>query len=125
MLRVKRPPLTWSIVAPCLAASTGCIVGTCEVAKTLENLVDALTADAQVNDSNPAPLKFVTPPNPFQRPTGTSASNSISSAIRASSNVLGQSASSTPSMVEIAQPWLRLDENVPSRSLRSLNSGLL
>ena len=43
----------------------------------------------------------------------------------ASARVLDQSASSTPSIVEIAQPWLRLDENVPSRSLRSLNSGLL
>jgi hypothetical protein len=80
---------------------------------------------AQVNDSKPAPLKLVTPPNPFQRPTGTSTSNPISSPMRASSSVLGQSASSTPSTVEIAQPPLRLLEKVPSFSLRSLNNGLL
>ena len=39
--------------------------------------------------------------------------------------VLGQSAFSTPSMVEMAQPPLRLVQNVPSLSLRSLNSGLV
>ena len=48
---------------------------------------------------------FVTPPKPFQRPTGTRASNSISSDMRASAIVLGQSAFSVPSMVLIAQPW--------------------
>ena len=78
---------------------------------------------AQVNDSKPAPLKLVTPPKPFQRPTGTSASNSISSAMVASASVLGQSALSTPSILEIAQPPLRLLEKVPSFSLRGPNNG--
>ena len=58
--------------------------------------------------SKPGPLKLVTPPKPFQRPTGTSASNSISSASFASVSVFGQLISSTPSMVEIAQPRSRL-----------------
>src|SRR5205823_231000 len=56
---------------------------------------------------------------------GTSASNSISSAIRAIARVFGQLISSTPSMVEIAQPRSRFCPNVPSLSLRSLNSGLV
>jgi hypothetical protein len=101
------------------------MVGTCEVANTPECLVEAPIPAAHVNDSKPAPLKLVTPPKPFQRPTGTSASNSISSPMRASASVLGQSALSTPSIVEIAQPPLRLLENVPSLSLRLLNSGFL
>jgi hypothetical protein len=103
----------------------GCTVGTCEVAKTAGYLVAAPIAAAQVYGSKPAPLKFVTPPKPFQRPTGTRASNSISSASRANVSVLCQSAFSTPSMVVIAHPWLRLLENVPSLSLRSLKSGLV
>jgi hypothetical protein len=65
-------------------------------------------------------LKLVTPPKPFQRPTGTSASNSISSASLASVSVFGQLISQTPSMVEIAQPRSRLLPKVPSLSLRSL-----
>src|SRR5262249_33190511 len=62
---------------------------------------------------------------PCQRPIGTSASNSISSEQRASSSVFGQLISSTPSMVEMAQPRSRLVPNVPSFSLRSLNTGLV
>jgi hypothetical protein len=38
--------------------------------------------------------------------------------------VFGQLISSTPSMVEIAQPRSRLVPNVPSLSLRSLNTGI-
>src|SRR5947207_11877845 len=102
---------------------TGWMVGTCEVANTPDFFVDAPMPAAQVNDSNPAPLKLVTPPKPFQRPTGTSASNSMASPICASASVLGHSALSTPSILEIAQPWLRLLENVPSLSLRGPNSG--
>ena len=101
------------------------MVGTCEVANTPEYFVEAPMPAAQVNDSKPAPLKLVTPPKPFQRPTGTSASNSISSAMVASASVLGQSALSTPSILEIAQPPLRLLEKVPSFSLRGPNSGFL
>src|SRR5690606_17454179 len=85
--------------------------------------VEAATAEAQEKLSKPSPLKLVSPPKPFQRPTGTSASNPISSPSCASRNVEGQFASSTPSIFEIAQPPLRLVENVPSLSLRSLKSG--
>jgi len=51
------------------------MVGTCEVANTPEYLVAEPIPAAQEKDSKPAPLKLVTPPKPFQRPTGTSASN--------------------------------------------------
>src|ERR1700704_4596510 len=80
---------------------------------------------AQEKHSKPGPLKLVVPPNPCQRPIGTSASNSISSEILASSSVLGQLISRTPSMVEIAQPRSRFVPNVPSLSLRSLKTGLV
>src|SRR6202158_3212240 len=113
------------MVVACLAAMIGCTVGTCEVAKTVEYFVAAPIAAAQVYGSKPAPLKLVKPPNPFQQATGTRASNSISSARRASVSVLGQSAFRTPSIVVIAHPPLKLLENVPSLSLRSLNSGLV
>jgi hypothetical protein len=59
---------------------------------------------AQEKHSKPAPLKLVTPPNPRQRPTGTNASNSISSASLASASVAGQLIRSVPSMVVIAAP---------------------
>src|SRR5581483_611755 len=113
------------MVAACLAAMIGCTVGTCEVANTAGYFVSAPIAAAHVYGSKPAPLKLLTPPNPFQRPTGTSASNSISSASCASVSVLCQSALSTPSIVVIAQPWLRLLEKVPSLNLRWLKSGLV
>src|SRR5215831_3162152 len=80
---------------------------------------------AQEKHSKPGPLKLVTPPNPFQRPTGTSASNSMASASCAMASVLGQSIFKTPGRVEIAQPRSRLEPKVPSLSLRSLYSGLV
>src|SRR6202044_523035 len=76
------------MVAACLAAMTGCMVGTCDVANTPEYWVSALIAAAKVKHSKPSPLKLVAPPKPFQRPTGTMASNSISSAMRASARAL-------------------------------------
>src|ERR1700689_3965568 len=82
-------------------------------------------AEAQEKHSKPGPLKFVPPPKPCQRPIGTSASNSISSDVLASSSVLGQLISSTPSMVEMGQPRSRLVPKVPSLSLRSLKTGLV
>jgi hypothetical protein len=109
----------WSMVVACFAAMMGCTVSTCEVANTVEFCVQAPTPAAQENVSKPGPLKLVTPPKPFQRPTGTIASNSISSASLASVSVFGQLISSTPSMVEMAQPRSRLVPNVPSLSLRS------
>src|ERR1700678_4717890 len=111
------------MVAACLAAITGCMVGTCEVANTPEYCVSALIAAAKVKHSNPSLLKLVAPPKPFQRPTGTMASNSISSAMRASATELPQSACRMPSIDDMVQPPLRLVQNVPSLSLRSLNSG--
>src|ERR1043165_8253605 len=45
--------------APCLAAITGWIVGTCDVAKMPGYRVEAPIADAHGNDSNPCPLKVV------------------------------------------------------------------
>src|ERR1700690_1751232 len=107
------------MAAACLAAKRGCTVGMCEVANTLEYDVASDSPAAQANTSKPAPLKLVSPPKPFQRPTGTSASKSIASDIAASADVLGQSAFNVPSILEMAQPWLRLLENVPSFSLRS------
>src|ERR1700690_3319164 len=82
-------------------------------------------AAAQEKHSKPGPLKFVTPPKPCQRPIGTNASNSMASDVLANSSVFGQLISSTPSMVEIAQPRSRLVPNVPSLSLRSLKTGLV
>src|ERR1700687_5576090 len=82
-------------------------------------------AAAQEKHSKPGPLKLVIPPNPCQRPIGTSASNSIDSEIFASSSVFGQLISRTPSMVEMAQPRSRLVPKVPSLSLRSLKTGLV
>src|SRR5215472_353082 len=117
MLSAKRPPVMWSMVVHCFAAMIGWIVGTWDVAKTQEVFVDAPIPAAQENDSKPGPLKLVTPPNPLQRPTGTTASNSISSASLASVSVLGQSAFSVPSIDVIAQPPLRFVLNVPSFSL--------
>src|SRR5262245_19924961 len=101
------------------------MVGTCEVAKMPEYFVDAPMPAAHEKHSKPGPLKLVLPPKPRQRPIGTSASNSISSEILASSSVLGQLISNTRSMVEMAQPRSRLVPNVPSLSARSLNTGLL
>src|SRR5215813_5198616 len=104
---------------------SGWMVGTCEVAKMPEYFVDAPMPAAQEKHSKPGPLKLVLPPKPRQRPIGTSASNSISSEILASSSVLGQLISNTRSMVEMAQPRSRLVPNVPSLSARSLNTGLV
>src|SRR3984957_1852080 len=125
MLSAKRPLLMVSTVPACFAARQGWMVGTCDVANTLEYLVAPAMPAAQEKHSNPGPLKFVSPPKPFQRPTGTRASNSISSAMRPSSSVFGQLTLSVPSIVEIAQPPPRFVENVPSLSLRSLKRGLV
>src|SRR5260221_11414160 len=95
------------MVVHCFAAMIGWTVGTCEVAKTVEYFVDAPTPAAQEYASKPGPLKLVTPPNPLQRPTGTKASNSISSASLARVMVLGQSAFNVPSMLVISQPQPR------------------
>src|SRR5271170_6035335 len=100
-------------------------MGTCEVANTAGYLVTAPMPAAQEQHSKPAPSKLVAPPKPFQRPTGTSASNSIASAIWASLTVFGQVISSVPGIVLMAQPPYKLVQNVPSLSLRSLNSGLV
>ena len=88
-------------------------------------MVSALIAAAKVKHSKPSPLKLVAPPKPFQRPTGTMASNSISSAIRASVTALSHLACKMPSIDDMVQPPLKLLQNVPSLSLRSLKSGLL
>jgi hypothetical protein len=70
MFSVNRPPVMWSIVVHCFAAMMGWMVGTCEVANTLEYFVDAPIPAAQENASNPGPLKLVTPPNPSPSPHG-------------------------------------------------------
>ena len=36
MLSANRPPEMWSMVVACFAATNGCMVGTCEVAKIAE-----------------------------------------------------------------------------------------
>src|SRR5262249_18566130 len=65
------------------------------------------------------------PPQPCQRATGTSASNSISSASFASATVFGQVMSSRPSRSLITQPESRLVWNVPSFSRLVLSAGLV
>jgi hypothetical protein len=50
----------------------------------------------------------VAPPKPRQRATGTSASNSMSSASCAKVTVLGQVISSRPARFDITQPESRL-----------------
>src|ERR1700684_1475930 len=97
----------------------------CEVANTLEYEVAAERPAAQANTSKPSPLKLVSPPKPFQRPTGTMASNFMSSARRASSLVAGHSALSKPAIFEIVPPPERLVENEPSFSGELLKSGLV
>src|SRR5215470_19602484 len=88
----------------------------CEVANTPGVLVEA---------SKPAPCGLVKPPKPCQRATGTSASNSISSASLASATVVGQVMSRRPSRSDITQPLSRLVWKVPSFSLRPLKAGLV
>jgi hypothetical protein len=68
---------------------------------------------------------LVLPPQPIQRATGTSASNSISSASLASATVFGQVMSSRPSRSLITQPLSRLVWNVPSFSRRVPSAGLV
>src|ERR1700691_2295937 len=102
------------MVVACFAAITGCMVGTWQVANTAGFLVDAPMAAAQVKHSKPSPLKLVAPPKPFQRPTGTMASNSISSASRASVNELSHLACKTPSIDDMVAPPLKLLQKVPS-----------
>src|ERR1700728_3418007 len=113
------------MVVACFAAITGCMVGTWQVANTAGFLVEAPMAAAQVKHSKPSPLKLVLPPKPFQRPTGTTASSCISSAIIEIAAVLGQWACKTPSTDDMVAPPERLLQKVPSFSLRLLKSGLL
>src|ERR1700733_11834177 len=113
------------MAAACLAANNGCTVGMCEVANTLAYEVASDRPAAQANTSKPSPLKLVSPPKPFHRPTGTMASNFMSSARRASSLVAGHSALSRPAIFEIVPPPERLVENEPSLSGELLKSGLV
>ena len=71
----NHPPEIWSIVVACFAAMIGWTVGTCDVENTAVCSVTAARPAAQVYVSNVEPLKFVGPPNPRQRATGTIASN--------------------------------------------------
>jgi hypothetical protein len=80
----------------------------CEVANTPGVAVSAAMPAAQVYASNPGPCGLVAPPKPCQRATGTSASNSISSASRASASVFGHVMSSRPSSADMTQPLSRL-----------------
>ena len=47
-LRAKRPLVMWSTVTDCLAATMGCVEGTCPVATTIEYSVSAPSPAAQV-----------------------------------------------------------------------------
>src|SRR3954470_3305608 len=97
----------------------------CEVETTPTLGTDAETTAAQGNASKPGPCGLVLPPQPCQRATGTSASNSMSADSFASSTVFGQVMSSRPSSSDITQPLSRLVWNVPSLSLRVLSAGLV
>jgi hypothetical protein len=66
------------------------------------------------------PLKLVAPPKPFQRATGTSASNPARSAVVTMSRLLGQFVSRWPGAVVAAQPLLTLAPQTPSLSRLSL-----
>src|SRR5215207_5184191 len=113
------------MVVACLAAMIGWTVGTWEVEKTPVCSVAAARPAAQVYVSKQVPLKFVGPPNPFQRATGTIASSPMRSARSAISLVAGQVVSRWPSAVVIAQPLLTLAPKTPSLRRLSLNNGLL
>ena len=95
------------------------------VANTAGLRVSAVTEAQKVIASNTSSLKWVTPPKPCQRPKGTIASNSISSARRAVVITLGQVASYTPSIVDMQAAPETLVQKVPSFSLRGPNSGLV
>src|SRR5262249_9055643 len=114
----------WSMVVPCLAATTGCTVGTWEVANTAVRSVWAPRPAAHVYVSNESPLKLVAPPNPFQRATGTMASNPASSASRATSLTSGQAARMVDTRVA-TQPLPRLAPKTPSFSRFGPYSGLI
>ena len=77
MFSAQRPPEIWAITVICFAAVIGCTNGTCEVANIHGYFVAAARPAAKVKVSKPGQAKFVTPPNPRQRATGTIASNSI------------------------------------------------
>src|SRR5207249_706532 len=72
-----------------------------------------------------SPLKSVAPPNPFQRPTGTRASNPARSADWARVLVVGHVSCSTPSAVEATVPLLQFVQKVPSFRRLSLKRGLV
>src|ERR1700733_10715801 len=95
------------------------------VAKTDGLRVVAVTAAEKDINSKTFSLKFVTPPKPCQRPSGTIASNAISSARRDTVVTLGQFSSYTPSIVDMVAAPLTLVQKVPSLSLRGPNSGLV
>src|SRR5262245_47282890 len=103
----------------------GWLMVMCEVEITPALAVEAAMPAAQVYASKPGPCGLVVPPKPCQRATGTIASNSISSASRASATVLGQVMSSRPSRSDITQPLSRLVWKVPSLSRRVLKAGLV
>src|SRR5262245_11931493 len=102
------------MVVACLAATTGCMVGTCEVENTAIRSVAAARPAAHVYVSNEAALKFVAPPKPFQRATGTSASIPARSARIAISRVADHVASGLLSARVAEQPPPRFEPNTPS-----------
>jgi len=69
---------------------------------------------AHANVSKQVPLKFVSPPKPFQRATGTTASKPARSARVTISRLFGQFISRRPGAVVAAQPLLTLTPKTPS-----------
>ena len=102
------------MVAISLAARTGCTVGTCTVAKIPIRSVAAARPAAQVSVSKLRWLKFVAPPNPRHRATGTSASIPAASAARAIRTDSSHSILSVSAALVIAQPLLTLRPKTPS-----------
>ena len=88
----------------CFAAISGWLTEQCVVAMTPVLSVEAAMPEAQVKVSKPRPCGLSLPPKPRQRATGSSASNSISSASLASALVFGQLIFSRPSISDIRQP---------------------
>src|ERR1700682_6499336 len=126
MLSAKRPREMWSMVAISLAARTGYTVGMCTVAKIPMRSVSAARPAAQVSVSKLRWLKFVTPPKPRHRATGTIASIPAASAARAILTDSSHSILSVSAALVIAQPPLTLSPKTPSlRRLRLPAIGLL
>jgi hypothetical protein len=120
MLSPQRPLEMWSIVAPCLATTIGCMVGTWEVEKIIMLSVCVASAVAQVKTSMQLPLYSDSPPKLFQRANGMNISNPKASAFLAISTLCLYVGVNEVSAKVMVPPPLTLVPNTPSFILLSL-----